>query len=233
MGNPSELLLDHLDLLTALDRSLPVLDLACGTGRNGLLVAEQGLKVVFADRSSSALDTVAQRLRESGLRGQTWQVDLEQADVNPFAGSHYTAVLGFCYLHRPLFPLLKQAVIPGGLVIAQDPDSAQYDGMPRSAIATGMVDVVRSVEAIPDVLCSYLQHAYIQEPDHPQTLLAGADDMRSVLALLQSHTGHDFRAYKKGTLGRRMASITSAVWASTRPLSVHSPSRQSTCSRIC
>jgi hypothetical protein len=49
--NPSKLLLDQLDLLTDLDRSLPVLDLACGTGRNGLALAEQGMDVVFADKS--------------------------------------------------------------------------------------------------------------------------------------------------------------------------------------
>ena len=41
--NPSKLLLSHLDLLTAIDCSLPVLDLACGTGRNGLVLAMQGM----------------------------------------------------------------------------------------------------------------------------------------------------------------------------------------------
>ena len=64
---PSKLLLNHLDLLIALDRSLPVLDLACGTGRDGLALAEQGMDVVFADKSVSALNVVEQSLLEAGL----------------------------------------------------------------------------------------------------------------------------------------------------------------------
>ena len=48
----------------------------------------------------------------------------------------------------------------GGLVIAQDPDSAEYDGMPRSAIATGMVDYVLAPAAMPGQLLSYVRHAF-------------------------------------------------------------------------
>ena len=53
-----KLLVDHLDLLTGSDCSLPVLDLACGSGRNGLLLARQGVPVVFADRSVADLDDI-------------------------------------------------------------------------------------------------------------------------------------------------------------------------------
>jgi SAM-dependent methyltransferase len=123
--NPSKLLLSHLDLLTALDRSLPVLDLACGSGRNGLILAGQGINVVFADKSVSALKVVERRLLEAGLTGRLWQIDLELLGVNPFSGDRYAAVLGFCYLHRPLFPLLKKAVMPGGLVVYETFTTAQ------------------------------------------------------------------------------------------------------------
>ena len=114
---PQNILLDQLDLLTKLDRSQPVLDLACGTGRNGLLLAENGIAVVFADISAPALAAVNQRLDKDQLPGRTWQVDLEQQDVNPFSGQSFSAIIGFNYLHRPLFPALMDAVIPGGLVI--------------------------------------------------------------------------------------------------------------------
>jgi len=119
MSNPAAagLLRDHLGLLLDLDRSLPVLDLACGTGRNGLLLAEQGLSVVFADKSDTALSVVERRLVEAGLQGRIWQVDLERPGVNPFSGQTFSAVVGFCYLHRPLFPSLLAAVTPGGLVV--------------------------------------------------------------------------------------------------------------------
>lgn len=113
----SSLLLDHVDLMTKLDRSLPVLDLACGTGRNGLMLAQYGIPVVFADRSASALKTIDQRLTKDKLPGHTWQIDLEQPGINPFSSDRFSAIIVFRYLHRPLFPALLNAVEPGGLVI--------------------------------------------------------------------------------------------------------------------
>ncbi len=116
-AEPAALLLEYRDLLLDLEPTKPILDLACGTGRNGLALAEAGLPVVFADRSQSALETVAKRLEETGLTGRTWQVDLEQPGKNVLIVHEYAAIIGFCYLHRPLFPAIRQAVIAGGLVI--------------------------------------------------------------------------------------------------------------------
>ena len=113
----ADLLLDHLDLLADLERSLPVLDFACGTGRNGLALAEQSITVVFADQSSSALQGVEQQLRETSLPGRIRQVDLEQPGSKPLAKQCFAAIIGFRYLHRPLFPALKSAVMPGGLIV--------------------------------------------------------------------------------------------------------------------
>jgi len=113
----ASLLLKHLGLLTKLDRSLPILDLACGEGRNGLELARHGMPVVFADRSVSALKTVEQHLARDGLPGRTWQIDLEIEGVNPFSSDCYSAIIGFRYLHRPLFPALRNAIKTGGLII--------------------------------------------------------------------------------------------------------------------
>lgn len=113
----SRLLQNHLNLLTCMDHKLPVLDLACGTGRNGLLLAAQGIPVVFADRSASALHIVEQHLAEDDLAGRTWQIDLELPETNPFHDESFSAIIGFRYLHRPLFPALQKAVQTGGLVI--------------------------------------------------------------------------------------------------------------------
>lgn len=111
------LLLDHLDLLKSLDRSLPVLDLACGSGRDGLLLAQQGVPVVFADRSVTDLDKIRRQLIENDWPGQTWQIDLEQSGSEPLAGLQFNAIIVFRYLHRPLFPALLEAVMPGGLIV--------------------------------------------------------------------------------------------------------------------
>lgn len=115
----AKLLQDHLSLLAGLDRSLPVLDLACGTGRNGLLLAERGISVLFADKSAGSLGLVEQRLAQSGLPGRSWLVDLEQPGAHPLSGLSFAAVIAFRYLHRPLFPSLRDSVTPGGVVVYQ------------------------------------------------------------------------------------------------------------------
>ena len=114
---PQKLLQDHVELLESLPTSQPVLDLACGNGRNGLLLAQKGISVVFADRSVQALEDIKQQLETSKLPGRTWHIDLEQKDTNPLEGQSYSAIIGFRYLHRPLFPALMNAVMTGGIVI--------------------------------------------------------------------------------------------------------------------
>jgi len=125
LKNADALLLEYLDLLTGLKSTLPILDLACGTGRNGLVLSKQGKLVIFADRSLAALSVVEQLLIKSDLPGNTWHVDLEQPGVNPLAGQKLSAVLVFRYLHRPLLPAIKKAVMPGGLVIYETFTTAQ------------------------------------------------------------------------------------------------------------
>jgi SAM-dependent methyltransferase len=113
----SPLLDTHLPQLRAAAARGPVLDLACGSGRNGLFLAQQGLPVVFADRSGPALASVRDALRDIPTPCELWEVDLEGAAQDPFEGRTFGAVLVFRYLHRPLFPALRAAVAPGGLVV--------------------------------------------------------------------------------------------------------------------
>lgn len=82
---------------------------------------------------------------------------------------------------------LKAVKQHGGMVLAQDPTEASYDGMPRSAIATGLVDRVLPVAEIP----SALDHL---APDH----------LARVIGFLRGQTEHDFTHYKPGTLQRRI-----------------------------
>jgi len=95
----------------------PIVDLACGSGRNGLFLARMGVSVTFADRSQEALDGLAHQLRAERLPGETWQVDLESGAGNPLAGRHFAAALVFRYLHRPLMPHLAESILPGGIVV--------------------------------------------------------------------------------------------------------------------
>jgi two-component system CheB/CheR fusion protein len=83
----------------------------------------------------------------------------------------------------------------GGLVMVQAPDEAAYDGMPRSAIATGQVDFVLPVEDIAKKLSD--GHLLLLPPGAEQSVAR-------IVALLHERTPHDFTLYKTGTLQRRI-----------------------------
>ncbi len=100
---------------------------------------------------------------------------------------------------------LKAIKEKGGLVIAQDLDEAAYDGMPRSAIGTGLVDFVLPVAKIPAMLAA--QGPLRQPPGPRQDRSANEDDpiwLGPVIDLLRTRTAHDFTFYKRGTLRRRI-----------------------------
>ena len=92
----------------------------------------------------------------------------------------------------------------GGMAMAQLPESAAYDAMPRNAIATGAVDYVLAPADMPAQLVAYTDRALSQPP---QSVSDSTDDQRltRVLVLLRDRTGHDFSAYKRSTIQRRVA----------------------------
>jgi two-component system CheB/CheR fusion protein len=101
----------------------------------------------------------------------------------------------------------------GGVTLAQVPDEAQYDGMPRHAIASGMVDLVLPVALMPvrlqavNATLHRLDAAPLQGieqlAEEPEASLY-ARALRDVLGLLRVRTGHDFKLYKGATVRRRI-----------------------------
>lgn len=95
----------------------------------------------------------------------------------------------------------------GGIVFAQTPETAQFDGMPRAATATGCVDVVCSVEEMPQRIKDYLSHKHVKQIAQTDEAQVAPDDdahLKSIIALLNARLGHDLKGYKKGTLERRI-----------------------------
>ncbi len=93
----------------------------------------------------------------------------------------------------------------GGLVIAQDPTEAGYDGMPRSAIATGAVDLVLALKEIPKNVIAHARrrHAVTPAPAGRPVQILGAA-VAAIVEAVKYRTGHDFNQYKQGTLLRRI-----------------------------
>ncbi|HUE76398.1 MAG TPA: chemotaxis protein CheB [Longimicrobiales bacterium] len=102
---------------------------------------------------------------------------------------------------------IREIKAKGGMTLVQDPEEAEYDGMPRSAIATGDVDVVLPVAEIPGAVVRFIG----TEPQVP----AGEDEstgagnhqrlIQKVFALIRRRTGRDFSRYKRPTVLRRVA----------------------------
>lgn len=90
---------------------------------------------------------------------------------------------------------IKQA---GGVVLVQDPATAAFDSMPRSAIATHMADDILDVEGIADALQSYILRYDAQASEYD------SERLTPVLELLRQSKNHDFSGYKRPMLSRRV-----------------------------
>ena len=91
-----------------------------------------------------------------------------------------------------------------GLVMVQDQDSAGYDGMPRSAVATNLVDFVLPPDEMPAELIRYIGHVRSQGRTQEVTVAPAAAALQKIYALLRSRTKHDFSLYKENTIARRV-----------------------------
>ncbi|MFZ4414584.1 MAG: chemotaxis protein CheB [Bacteroidales bacterium] len=90
-----------------------------------------------------------------------------------------------------------------GLVLVQQPESAKFDGMPIAAIQTVIADIVAPAEELPARLLEYLK--YIKsEKSKPESETKFKTNLDKIIILLREHSGHDFSAYKKNTLTRRI-----------------------------
>ncbi len=106
---------------------------------------------------------------------------------------------------------LKRLKEQGGVTLAQSPDEAEYDGMPRNAIGSGAVDFVLPVAKMPEKLVQLWQNASVIKLPASEELvrivdpsLAAEEALREILAILRSRTGHDFTHYKRATVLRRI-----------------------------
>lgn len=101
---------------------------------------------------------------------------------------------------------LKAIKGAGGMVIVQIMESAAYDGMPRSAIATGLVDYILPPEKMPLQLVSYVKQFYTKKITKPERIVTEqiANSLQKIIILIRTQTGIDFSSYKQSTLIRRI-----------------------------
>jgi len=125
----------------------PVLDLACGRGRNALFLAERGRHVTAVDWSGAALDVLEERAKtlkipvrripriEEAKQVMRAGIDLLQTDIEAveLPANRYSVILCIRYLQRSLFLQICRVLRPGGTLLFETYTKAQLDfsGGPR------------------------------------------------------------------------------------------------------
>lgn len=91
-----------------------------------------------------------------------------------------------------------------GVVLVQEPASAKFDGMPRSAIDAGMADIVAPADELPGKIIAYLQRTPLSARAHVDVEDKAQSALEKIVVLLRAQTGNDFYHYKRNTLYRRI-----------------------------
>ena len=94
-----------------------------------------------------------------------------------------------------------------GLALVQDPASAKFDGMPRSAIDAGLADIIATPQDLPQRILDFLKRVPpcgTGSPGPEPESAAQKSGLEKIVILLRARTGHDFSSYKKSTIYRRI-----------------------------
>jgi two-component system CheB/CheR fusion protein len=171
---------------------------------DGMTVKPNNAYIIPPNRDMAFLNGALQLLEPAAPRGQRLPIDFffrslaqdqhERAICIVLSGTGSDGTLG-----------VRAVKGEGGMVMAQNPESTEYDGMPRSAIATGLVDFVLPPAEMPAQLIAYVAHAFgkIPHPGSPPAPQA-EDALKKIFVLLRVQTRHDFSKYKQSTIARRV-----------------------------
>jgi two-component system CheB/CheR fusion protein len=92
----------------------------------------------------------------------------------------------------------------GGMIMVQSEESAKFDGMPKSAINTGLPDFILPPEEMPRLLLSFVKHPYAAKVEGTPVLVTDEDALTRIFALLRENSKLDFTFYKPSTVIRRI-----------------------------
>ncbi|HVW98197.1 MAG TPA: chemotaxis protein CheB [Mucilaginibacter sp.] len=93
----------------------------------------------------------------------------------------------------------------GGMAMVQNPETARFNGMPKSALATGLVDYVLSVDQMPGEILHYISYPKLERSQFDKILMKDEDIVMRILVHLKNFTSLDFTSYKRPTLIRRIS----------------------------
>ncbi len=171
---------------------------------DGMIVKKNRVYIIPPGKDMAIMKGSLQLLEPQVIRGMRHPIDFffrslardqnERALCIVLSGAGTDGTLG-----------LKDIKGEGGMVMVQEPESAKYDGMPKSAIDTGLADYVLPPEKMPEQLIKYVRHPYVVATAKRDVLMGKiSENLHKILLLIRSQTGRDFSYYKETTIIRRV-----------------------------
>ncbi|MEK6793989.1 MAG: chemotaxis protein CheB [Spirochaetota bacterium] len=170
---------------------------------DGMIVEPNCAYIIPPNRDMAFLDGALHLLEPAEPHGQRLPIDYffrslaldqrERAVCIVLSGTGSDGTLG-----------MRAVKAEGGLVMVQSPGSAEYDGMPKSAIAGGIADYVLPPAEMPEHLLAYAGHMRGTSSHSGASIVFPDAVLKKVFILLRAQTGHDFSHYKPNTVNRRI-----------------------------
>ena len=168
-------------------------------------VEPDSVYVIPPNRELSVVDGVLKSEKPAGQRGMRLPINVLFSSLARDQGDRSIAVV-LSGMGSDGTLGLQAIKALGGLTVVQQPESAQFDSMPRSAIAAGCADIIAPPAELPARILTCI--AQVPEVPEPETVsLADASStspLQQIFRLLQQRTRHDFSLYKPSTLHRRI-----------------------------
>lgn len=192
---------DHKSMLTDLIQRYTRMEVF--EVKDGMRVRPNRAYIIPPNKDMAFLNGTLQLLEPTAPRGQRLPIDFlfrslaqdqrERAIGIVLSGTGSDGTLG-----------VRDIKGEGGMIMVQNPDSTEYDGMPRSALATGLVDFELPPAEMPAQLIAYTAHAFGRPPKPASPEPKAENALKKIFVLLRNQTGHDFSQYKQSTVLRRI-----------------------------
>jgi len=168
--------------------------------KDGMTVSPNSVYVIPPDKAMVIKDGVLNLMEPAKPRGQRTPIDhffsslasdMEELAIGIIlSGTGSDGVQG-----------IRDIKAKGGMAMAQSPESSKYNGMPKTAIQTGLVDYILEPDEMPAQLKEYVSQMQ-KKKSHPSS--RNKEAMDTILSELRNQTDHDFSQYKPQTLNRRI-----------------------------
>ena len=178
--------------------------------QDGMVVQVNCAYIIPPNRDMAFLNGTLQLLQPTAQRGHRLPIDFL---FRSLAQDQHERAIGIVLSGTGSDGTLGVRAIKGdgGMVMAQIPASCEFDGMPRSALATGLVDFELPPSEMPAQLMAYVAYAFGKPPLPDPVAGTGKatgpqidNALKKIFILVRGQTGHDFSQYKPSTIHRRI-----------------------------